>query len=117
MAGTKGLLLIFMVITSLVCNKAFSANYIQDAREAETLGLAISSVLQKTVNEFLIVKIITFGEQQSFRGEIDEIMRIAHGKLVFQVIEYRKIEPFNEGLKRMKTCQQVCFLMFESLSN
>jgi len=116
MAGTKSSLLIFMVITSSVCNKTFSANYIQDAREAETLGLAISSVLQKTVNEFLIVKIIFFGEQQNFRDEIDEVMRIAQGQLVFQVIESEKIESYHSGIPG-KLCPGICFLMFVSLDS
>jgi len=113
MASIKGLLLIFVVITSSVCSKASSANYIQDNREAKTLAVAISSVLQKTVNEFLIVKIITFGANLNFRDEIDEIIRIAQGQLVFQVFESKMVEKNRKN----DLCRQMCFLMFESLSN
>jgi len=112
MAETIGLLLIFMVITSSVCNNAF----IQDAREVKTLGQAVTSILQKTVNEFLIVKIITYGKQRNFRDEIDEIMRIAQGQLVFEVIESNMVNSWHIDTPG-KICPGICLLMFESMDN
>jgi len=116
MAPNKSLLLIFMVIASSVCQDTLSVDYIQNKRQIATLGMSISSVLRKTVNQFLVVKIITFEEEKEerFRDEIDEIMRIAQGQLVFEVSQYNM---FEREFDPNKICPGICLLLFDSLSN
>jgi len=123
-------LLIFLLLTFALCNNASNLaetglknlNLMPDNRELETFGIAVSSVLQKAVNNFLIIRIIICGEASKvnnyqFNREINEIMRINEGKLVIDVLNFERhfnlTRIFYEKQK-IDFCKGVCLLLIES---
>jgi len=131
-------LLIFLLATSVLCADSFNldgkesknsliiSNLMIDNRELEVFGKAVSSILQKAVNEFLIVRIIIVGSNYQFQHEISEIMRISQEKFVIEVMDYEyflkaaeKLEDADDDEEEMSLCKEicngVCILLFESL--
>jgi len=122
-----------IVAVCVLCNYySFGAINIYDDCEMNAFGVAVSSVLQKTVNPFRIVRIFTFGDPQNLREEIDAIMRNAKGKLVFEVKQYERVyDGFMEKQEHqsgiydeedvsvndidMNFCKGFCVLLFDSL--
>jgi len=127
--------LLVIVAVCVLCNYyTFGAINIFDDREMDAFGVAVSLVLQKTVNPFLIIRIFTFGDPQKLREEIDAVMRNAKGKLVFEVQEYEKVikqinnqygkaaDEEKEDKTKLKNldfdwnfCKEYCLLAFDSL--
>jgi len=126
-------LLIVLLATSILCednldgkeskNILVTSFLMIDNREIETFGQAVSSILQKTVNEFLIARIIIVGIYQ-FKREISEIMRISQGKLVIEVMSYGYFHEKLEELSRksgqkyfyqIEICNGVCIFLVDSL--
>jgi len=122
-----------IVVVCVLCNYySFGAINIFDDRETDVFAFAVSSVLQKTVNPFLIVRIFTFGDPQNLREEIDAIVRNAEGKLVFEIKQYERVyDAFLEKQEHqsgiydeedvsvndidMNFCKGFCVLLFDSL--
>jgi len=106
-----------LIVLSVFCLcSSFAAIKELDNREHEAFGIAVRSILQKAVNEFLTIKIVIFGTKtQKLNDELNEVMRIAQGKLVFEVVQYKKPTE-NETVEVTKDiCKGSCFLVFESL--
>jgi len=101
----------------LLCN--YNAIKTLDNREMEAFGAAVTSVLQKAVNEFLIVKVFIFREPNNLNDEINAIVSQAEASLVIEVMDFSKAT--SKLLNQMHSfadndfCKGICFLMFDSI--
>jgi len=125
-----------LLILSVLLTCAFGENYEKglknsnlmiDNREVEAFGSAVSSILHKTVNEFLIVRIVIFrylfdddssGQKNNeFNREISAILRSIHGMFVVEVVEADHFfKNTNEQFKTVATLfKGTCLIFFENL--
>jgi len=104
-----------------------------DNREVQTFGSAVSSILHKAVNEFLIVRIVIVPENlgtpeseysdnrtfYQFNREISEIMRSNYGMFVIQVvdIEHHIKKRYSKGYINFMVgfCKGICLLLIENM--
>jgi len=121
-------------------NKLDDSSLMIDNREVQAFGSAVSSILHKAVNEFLIAGIVVFSDNiqitdfgevtfmnytersYEFNHEISEILRSSHGMFVVEVVDFEhhvktiylpgyEITQINIGF-----CKGVCVLLFENIN-
>jgi len=97
--------LCFNAIAAAMIGSCLVESFIQDDNEMKTFVKTTKELLQKVVNEFKIIRIISYGNSSQLDDEMNEIIRSSNDDLVFEV------------LKNVNNKSSNCFLMFDSLED